>query len=114
MEFFGVMAFTLAMMAFVFSMFSLGLSTKVKRLNSRLKKLEKQKSYKGEYDMSKLIQNLVHTRCTIILEDELASAVYEILDLDDDWVKLSRSLRKGKTEIRLVRIDSIKELRPEV
>ena len=103
MEFFGLVAFILAM-------FNIGMSDKVKKLAFRMKKLEKRNKIQGEYSMSKMIKDLVGSQCTLIFENGV-SVVCDILDVDDEWVKISQPNKKGKVDVRIIRIDIINELR---
>ena len=52
MEYFGIMAFILAMV-------NITLSDKVKKMQFRIKKLEKRNKMQGENNMSKMIQELI-------------------------------------------------------
>ncbi|MGT2811303.1 hypothetical protein [Streptococcus minor] len=104
MEFFGVMAFIMAI-------FNIGLSSKVETLHFRMKKLEKINRKKGESMMSKMIQDLMGSKCQLMFESGVTEE-YEIVDVDEEWLKLSRVDKKQQTEIRIVRIDSIRELKP--
>ena len=100
--------------AFILAMINIGASSKVKKLARRLKKLEKNVKPKGDNTMSRLIQSLINTKCTVLFDEEIQMGpyVYHILDVDEDWVKISREDKKGNEELRLVRIDNIKELKP--
>lgn len=105
MEFFGLIAFCLVIMHF-------SLPDKLKALSRRIKKLEKA-NQKGKTAMSQMIQELVGSTCQIYFDESIQSIYsYEILTADEEWVKIRSELNNGKEEIRIVRIDSIKELRP--
>lgn len=105
MEYIGVFALMIAMM-------NIDAGSKIKKLATRLKKLEKNAKPKGENTMSRLIQSLINTKCTIIFEETLVSYVFEILDVDADWVKIRHEDKKGNVDVRIVRIEDIKELKP--
>ncbi|SNU87634.1 Uncharacterised protein [Streptococcus merionis] len=84
---------------------------RVRRLERKVKPLLKEN--KGEQDMSQIIQKLVNTQCKITFEEIFGSEeVYEILEADEEWLKISRELKGGKSETRIVRIDNIKEIKP--
>ena len=88
---------------------------KLRRTTRRIKQLEqKEKRNKGENSMSQLIQNLVKTRATIVFDEEIQAGpyVYHILAADEEWMKIQRETKKG-TEVRIVRIENIKEIKPE-
>ena len=76
---------------------------KIKRLNKRIKRLEKQ--LKGNQDMSRLLEELKGQTATVLVSG--VGFEYEILDIDEDWVKLSRENKKKEKEIKLVRIEDI-------
>ena len=76
---------------------------KIKRLNKRIKKLEKQ--LKGNQDMSRLLEELKGQTVTVTVNG--FGTKYEIMDIDEDWVKLSRENKKKDKETKLVRIEDI-------
>ena len=76
---------------------------KIKRLNKRIKRLEKQ--VKGNQDMSRLLEELKGQTATVLVSG--VGFEYEILDIDEDWVKLSRENKKKEKETELVRIEDI-------
>ena len=76
---------------------------KIKRLNKRIRRLEKQ--VKGNQDMSRILEELKGQTATVTLNG--FGTKYEIMDIDEDWVKLSRENRKKEKETKLVRIEDI-------
>ena len=76
---------------------------KIKRLNKRIKILEKQ--VKGNQDMSRLLEELKGQTVTITVNG--FGTEFEILDIDEDWVKLTRVISKQQSETKLVRIEDI-------
>ena len=76
---------------------------KIKGLNSRIRRLEKQ--VKGNQDMSRLLEELKGQTATVLVSG--VGFEYEILDIDEDWVKLSRENKKKEKETKLVRIEDI-------
>ena len=76
---------------------------KIKGLNRRIKRLEKQ--LKGNQDMSRLLEELKGQTVTVTVNG--FGTAYEILDIDEDWVKLSRETNKQQRETKLVRIEDI-------
>ena len=76
---------------------------KIKRLSKRIRRLEKQ--VKGNQDMSRLLEELKGQTATVLVSG--VGFEYEILDIDEDWVKLSRENKKKEKETQLVRIEDI-------
>ena len=76
---------------------------KIKRLNKRIKRLEKQ--LKGNQDMSRLLEELKGQTVTVTVNG--FGTKYEMLDIDEDWVKLTRVNHKQQGETKLVRIEDI-------
>ena len=76
---------------------------KIKRLNKRIKRLEKQ--VKGNQDMSRLLEELKGQTATVTVNG--FGTEYEIVDIDEDWVKLTRVNNKQQSETKLVRIEDI-------
>ena len=79
---------------------------KIKRLNKRIRRLEKQ--VKGNQDMSRLLEELKGQTATVLVSG--VGFEYEILDIDEDWVKLSRENKKKEKETKLVRIEDIQDV----
>ena len=73
---------------------------KIKRLNKRIRRLEKQ--VKGNQDMSRLLEELKGQTATVLVSG--VGFEYEILDIDEDWVKLSRENKKKEKETKVWRI----------
>ena len=76
---------------------------KIKGLNRRIRRLEKQ--VKGNKEMSRLLEELKGQTVTVTVNG--CGAEYEIMDIDEDWVKLSRDTIKQQRETKLVRIEDI-------
>ena len=76
---------------------------KIKKLNKRIKRLEKQ--VKGNQDMSRILEELKGQTATVTVDG--VGFEYEIIDIDEDWVKLSRVNNKQQSETKLVRIEDI-------
>ena len=76
---------------------------KIKRLNKRIKGLEKQ--LKGNKEMSRLLEELKGQTVTVTING--FGTEYEIMDIDEDWVKFSREINKQHRETKLVRIEDI-------
>ena len=76
---------------------------KIKKLNKRIRRLEKQ--VKGNQDMSRLLEELKGQTATVTVDG--FGTKYEIVDIDEDWVKLTRVNHKQQGETKLVRIEDI-------
>lgn len=108
-----VMLWFLIPLAFVYY---LDMEQKQKKLARRIQQLEKKyrKQAKGEITMSQIIENLVGSRCQIFLDETIGTtSTYELVAADEEWLTIRRTLKDGKVETRIVRIDNIKEIRPE-
>lgn len=79
------------------------LEKKIKRLNKRIKGLEKQ--LKGNQEMSRLLEELKGQTVSIRLNG--FGSNWEIVDCDEDWVKLSREGIKQHRVTKLVRIEDV-------
>lgn len=82
---------------------------KVNVLERKVKKLECK--LKGESEMSKLFSELVGKDCIIksgeVLELGETKIVCKILDVDEEWVKLTYEEKKKGTITKILRIDTI-------
>ena len=83
---------------------------KVKRLEMRVKRLEKKQ--RGANYMSKLINSLVGKQCIIRSDSFLGFAgktevSCKIVDADDEWIKICYTEKKGKKVVKLMRIENI-------
>ena len=76
---------------------------KIKRLNKRIRRLEKQ--VKGNQDMSRLLEELKGQTVKVTVNG--FGTKWEIVDFDEDWVKLSREMNEQQRETKLVRIEDI-------
>ena len=79
---------------------------KIKRLNKRIRRLEKQ--VKGNQDMSRLLGELKGQTATVTVNG--FGTKYEIVDIDEDWVKLSCEMNEQQRETKLVRIEDIQDI----
>ena len=80
-------------------MFYTSSEKKIKRLNKR------EKQVKGNQDMSRLLEELKGQTATVTVDG--VGFEYEIIDIDEDWVKLTRVNHKQQRETKLVRIEDI-------
>ena len=79
---------------------------KIKKLNKRIRRLEKQ--VKGNQDMSRLLEELKGQTVTVTVNG--FGTKYEIMDIDEDWVKLSCDTINQQRETKLVRIEDIQDI----
>ena len=79
---------------------------KIKGLNRRIRRLEKQ--VKGNQDMSRLLEELKGQ--TVEVTGNGFGTKWEIVDFDEDWVKLSREMNEQQRETKLVRIEDIQDI----
>ncbi len=85
---------------------------KVKKLEKKVKVLERKE--KGNFQMSKIISSLVGERCRIETDDAFFNGAMDvianILDVDDEWIKVSFTDKKGIDKIKILRIESIENI----
>ena len=79
---------------------------KIKGLNRRIRRLEKQ--VKGNKEMSRLLEELKGQKATVTVSG--FGTEYEIMDIDEDWVKLSCDTINQQRETKLVRIEDIQDI----
>ena len=79
-------------------------SKKIKRLEKRLKVIERKE--KGNAEMSRLLKELIGEKPTIIGE-LFGTNNWEVVDVDEEWVKLRSVDKKGKEKFKLQRIEDI-------
>ena len=79
-------------------------SKKIKKLENKIKKLERKE--KGNIEMSRLLQELIGEKPTIVGE-LFGTNNWEVVDVDEEWVKLRSVDKKGKEKFKLQRIEDI-------
>ncbi|MEZ7594727.1 hypothetical protein [Streptococcus sp. 27098_8_76] len=79
-------------------------SKKIKRLEKRLKVIERKE--KGNAEMSRLLKELIGKTPTIVGQ-VFGTDNWEVVDVDEEWVKLRRVNKKGKEKFKLQRIEDI-------
>ncbi|WP_248034535.1 hypothetical protein [Streptococcus sp. oral taxon 431] len=82
-------------------------SQKVKKLENQIKKIEQKQ--KGNIDMSKLLKELIG-RTPVIVGQLFGTDNWEVVDVDEEWVKLRRVDKKGKEKFKLQRIEDIQTI----
>ena len=82
-------------------------SQKVKKLENKIKRIEQKE--KGNTDMSRLLKELIG-RTPVIVGQLFGTDNWEVVDMDDEWVKLRRVDKKGKEKFKLQRIEDIQTI----
>jgi len=97
-----------AMMWVVFILFMIFFysnnSKKIKKLENKIKKLERKE--KGNIEMSRLLQELIGKNPTIVGQ-VFGTSLWEVVDVDEEWVKLRSVDKEGKEKFKLQRIEDI-------
>ena len=102
MEFLGAIALFLML-------FYMGMPKKVKRLQHDIKKIKK--VIKGEGNLSNMLKELEGKKCKIHFEDGiLVEKIYEVISVEDEWIKVSYEEKKEKNVTKIIRIDTIAEI----
>ena len=90
--------------------------SKVDKLEKQIKKQTKKRNVeKEEKEMSKLIKDLIGKKCGIKLEDDFSTLgvgiiVCDVLDADEEWIKISYEKKKEGKVIAIARISSINSI----
>jgi len=82
-------------------------SQKVKKLENKIKKFERKE--KGNTEMSRLLKEMIG-RTPVIVGQLFGTDNWEVVDVDDEWVKLRRVDKKGKEKFKLQRIEDIQTI----
>ena len=91
----------------IFSGLWLTSSSELKNVKRKLKRLERNEERSGE--MSRFFKEMIGKK-PIIVGELLGTDCWEVVDADEDWVKLRNTNKKGQTRIKLMRIDDIKSV----
>ena len=96
-----------------FLIFYGGYPERVKKLERKVKKLESQTG--GVSEMSKMITAMIGKKCKIKPADlevftSATEMLCEIVDADEEWVKVVYDAKKKGTVTKLIRIDDIKSI----
>ena len=85
-------------------MFYLSHTQKVKKLENKIKRIEQKQ--KGNKEMSRILKELIGKTPTIVGQ-VFGTDNWEVVDVDEEWVKLRRVNKKGKEKFKLQRIEDI-------
>ena len=87
--------------------FWLDSSSKLRRMQERVKSLEKYR--KGEKTMSRFLKEMIGKK-PMITSELIGTNDWLVVDVDEDWVKLSKTDKKGQTRTKLMRIEDIRSV----
>ena len=87
--------------------FYLDHTQKVKKLENKIKKFERKE--KGNTEMSRLLKEMIG-RTPVIVGQLFGTDNWEVVDVDEEWVKLRRVVKKGKEKFKLQRIEDIQTI----
>lgn len=79
-------------------------SKKIKRIEKRLKVIERKE--KGNAEMSRILKELIGKNPTIVGQ-VFGTSLWEVVDVDEEWVKLRSVDKEGKEKFKLQRIEDI-------
>ena len=81
--------------------------SKLKRMRRRIKTLEKNR--KGEKKMSRFLKEMIGKK-PMITSELIGTNDWLVVDVDEDWVKLSKTDKKGQKKTKLMRIEDIRSV----
>ncbi|MBZ2138025.1 putative aspartyl-tRNA synthetase [Streptococcus gordonii] len=87
--------------------FWLDSSSKLRRMQGRVKSLEKYR--KGEKTMSRFLKEMIGKK-PMITSELIGTNDWLVVDVDEDWVKLSKTDKKGQKKTKLMRIEDIRSV----
>ena len=99
----GAMMWVLGFILFMIFFYSND-SKKIKKLENKIKKLERKE--KGNAEMSRLLQEMIGKK-PMITGAYIGPDNWEVVDVDEEWVKLRSVDKKGKEKVKLQRIEDI-------
>ena len=99
----GKIMWALGFVPLVF-MFYLYHTQRVKKLENKIKRIEQKQ--KGNKEMSRLLQEMIGKK-PIITGVYIGPDNWEVVDVDEEWVKLRSVDKKGKEKFKLQRIEDI-------
>ena len=106
MEFFGIIAFILVLS---YSSYP----SKLNKLERKIKKISR--NMKEESSMSKLIKDLKGDKCLISSDEAIfitgkTDMECQIIDVDDEWIKITFVDKKDIKKTQIIRIDTIDKI----
>lgn len=109
MHYFGLLAFIILLL------YS-SLPSEVKKIKRQIKSVKKYQGLrkKGEFSMSKMLDDLKGQNCILKFDDYLGVGTNTIkcnvMEVDEEWIKFSVDSKKGENVIKIVRIEKIIEV----
>ena len=94
-------------MTFMVFIFGIDSSNKLKRMQGRIKSLERKR--KGNKTISRFLKEMIGKKPTIMSES-IGTNNWLVVDVDEEWVKLSMTDKKGQTKTKLIRIEDIRSI----
>ena len=94
-------------MTFMVFIFGIDSPNKLKRMQGRIKSLERKR--KGDKTMSQFLKEMIGKKPTIMSES-IGTNNWLVVDVDEEWVKLSMTDKKGQTKTKLIRIEDIRSI----
>ena len=94
-------------MTFMVFIFGIDSSNKLKRMQGRIKSLERKR--KGNKTKSQFLKEMIGKKPTIMSES-IGTNNWLVVDVDEEWVKLSMTDKKGQTKTKLIRIEDIRSI----
>ena len=91
-------------MTFMVFIFGIDSPNKLKRMQGRIKSLERKR--KGDKTMLQFLKEMIGKKPTIMSES-IGTNNWLVVDVDEEWVKLSMTDKKGQTKTKLIRIEDI-------
>ena len=102
-------------MTFMVFIFGIDSSNKLKRMQGRIKSLERKR--KGNKRMSQFLKEMIGKKPTIMSESIGTKnwlvkwlVNWLVVDVDEEWVKLSMTDKKGQIKTKLIRIEDIRSI----
>jgi len=102
MEYLGIFAFILVI-------FNMELPDKVRKLKDDVRIIKN--AIKGEGKMSEILKELEGKRCKLEVQGSFQGPIEcDVINVDDEWIKISQISKKNQSKIKLIRIDRINEV----
>ena len=103
----------IGLVSFVFLIFYVGYPKRVNILERKVKRLERQVG--GVNEMSRMIMELIGKKCKIQPADwevfaSTTERIFEIVDVDEEWVKVRHEVKKTGKVTKLIRMEDIKSI----
>ncbi len=99
MEIFGLIAFVL-------SIFNIGLKNRVTKLKKDITRIKK--TLKGNNLMAKMLKELEGKHCKITLSESMSGTLEcDVISVENEWMKLSQIVKKKQSVVKIIRVDDI-------